>query len=163
VLDKFEKFNHRLSNWFQWIAMAGMLVMVLITGIDVVGGKAFLWRIFGAIDMVQLSQIVAIAFACAFTLIVGRHVRVEFIVARLPRRAQGVIDSFVSLIGLGFFMLIIWRLYVLGHTFQNTGESTPTAYIPLYPFAYGIALASIPVCLLFIQELFRSLAKAVKG
>jgi hypothetical protein len=64
---------------------------------------------------------------------------------------------------LGFFALIIWRLYVLGHTFQTSGESTPTAYIPLYPFAYGIALASIPVCLLFLQEFIRSLAKAVKG
>ncbi len=162
MLDKFEKFNRRLSNWFQWVAMAGILVMVLITGIDVVGAKIFLWRLFGAIDMVQLSQIVATAFACAFTLIVGRHVRVEFLVARLPRRAQGVIDSFVSLLGLGFFMLIIWRLYVLGHTFQTTGESTPTAYIPLYPFAYGIALASVPVCLLFLQEFISSLAKAVK-
>lgn len=162
MLDKLEKFNRRLSNWFQWIGMAGILVMVLITGIDVVGAKIFLWRLFGAIDMVQLSQIVAIAFACAFTLIVGRHVRVEFFVARLPRRAQGVIDSFVSLLGLGLFILIIWRLYVLGHTFQTTGESTPTAYIPLYPFAYGIALASIPVCLLFLQELISSLAKVVK-
>lgn len=162
MLDKLEKFNRRLSNWFQWIGMAGLLVMMLITSIDVVGAKIFLWRLFGAIDMVQLSQLVAIAFACAFTLIVGRHVRVEFLVARLPRRAQAVINSIVSLLGLGLFILIIWRLCVFGYSFQTTGESTPTAYIPLYPFAYGIALASVPVCLLFLQELLSSLARVVK-
>ena len=162
MLEKFEKFNRRLSNWFQWIGMAGLLAMMLITGIDVIGAKIFLWRLFGAIDMVQLSQLVAITFACAFTHVIGRHVRVEFIIIRLPRRTRAVIKSFVSFLGLGLFILITWRLSVLGYSFQTSGEATPTAYIPLYPFAYGVALASIPVCLLFLQDLISSLAKAVK-
>lgn len=162
MLGKFEKFNRRLSGWFEWIGMAGLLMMMLITGIDVVGAKVFSWRLLGAIDIVMLSQIVAIAFACAITLIVGRHVRVEFFVARLPRRAQAVINSIVHLLGLGLFILIIWRLCVLGYSFQTTGEYSATAHIPYYPFAYGIALASIPVCLVFLREFLGSLARTVK-
>jgi TRAP-type C4-dicarboxylate transport system permease small subunit len=162
VLDKFEKFNRRLSGWFEWVGAAGLLLMMLITFIDVVGAKVFLWRLFGAIDIVMLSQLVATAFACAFTLIVGRHIRVEFFVPRLPRRVQAVISSIISLLGLGLFILIIWRLCVLGHSFQTTGEGTMTAYIPLYPFAYGVALACIPVCLLLLHELLGSLVRVVK-
>jgi len=142
--------------------MVGLLLMMAITCIDVVGAKVFLWRLLGAIDIVMLSQIVAIAFACAMTLIIGRHVRVEFFVARLPRRAQAVIDSIILLLGLGLFSVIIWRLCVLGYSFQTTGEYSATAHIPLYPFAYGIALASIPVCLVLLLGFLNSLTRVVK-
>ena len=162
MLDKFEKFNRRLSYWFEWVGAAGLLLVMLVTNIDVIGAKLFLWPLRGTIDMVMLFQLVAIAFACAVTLIVGRHVRVEFLVTRLPRRAQAITTSIVSLLGLGLFILIIWRLCVLGYSFQTGGETTATAHIPLYPFAYGAALASIPVCLVLLHELLSSLARVVE-
>lgn len=162
MLDKFEKFNHRLSDWFEWIGLAGMLLMMAITCIDVVGAKVFHWRLFGAIDIVMLSQIVAIAFAASMALILGRHIQVEFFFKILPTRAQAVIDSIVLLLGLGLFILIIWRLCVLGYSFQTSGEHSATAYIPYYPFAYGIALASIPVCLILLLDFLKSLKKGAQ-
>ena len=95
-------------------------------------------------------------------LILGRHIQVEFFFNLLPRRAQAVINSFVLLLSLGLFILVIWRLGVLGHSFQTSGEYSPTAYIPLYPFVYSIALASIPVCLILLLEFLKSLTKGVQ-
>ncbi len=162
MLGKFEKFNRRLSGWFEWIGVAGLLLMMSITIIDVVGAKVFLWPLLGAIDWVRASQSVAIAFACAVALIVGRHVRVEFFVARLPERARAVTDSIVQLLCLALFILIVWRLSLFGYSLQAGGEVSATAHIPRCLFAYGIALASIPVCLLFLQGLISSLARVVK-
>jgi TRAP-type C4-dicarboxylate transport system permease small subunit len=162
VLDKFEKFNHRISDWFEWIGLAAMLLMMAITCIDVVGAKVFLWRLLGAIDTVMLSQIVAIAFATSTALILGRHIQVHFLMDRLPRRAQAVIDSIVLLLGLGLFSLIIWQLSVLGYTFQTSGEHSASAYIPYFPFAYCIAFASIPVCLVLLQKFLKSIGRAVQ-
>ncbi|MCK4960880.1 MAG: TRAP transporter small permease [Anaerolineales bacterium] len=159
MLGKFDRFNRRLSGWCEWLGLAGMLLMMVITCIDVVGAKVFKSPLLGAIDIVMLSQIVVIAFAASMALILGRHIRVEFFIKLLPRRAQAVINSIVLLLVLGLFIVIIWRLSVLGHTFQTSGEYSPTAYIPLYPFAYGIALASIPVCLVFLLEFLKSLKK----
>ena len=162
LLDKIEKFNRSLSGWFEWIGLAGLLLIMFITCIDVIGAKLFLRPVFGAIDIVMLSQIVAISFAASMALILGRHIRVEFFVARLSRRAQAVIDSIVLLLGLTLFILIIWRLCVYGYSLQTGGEVSATARIPLYPFAYGIALASIPVCLVFLLEFLKSLARMVQ-
>lgn len=159
MLDKFERFNHRLSDWCEWLSLAAMLMMMVITCVDVVGAKVFRWRLLGALDFVMLSQTVAIAFAAGMALILGRHIRVEFFHHLLPKRAQAVIDSIVLLLSLGLFILIIWRLFVLGYDFQTSGEYSPTAYIPLYPFAYGIAVASIPVCLVLLVEFLKSLVK----
>ncbi len=162
VLDKFEKSNQRISGWFEWIGVAGLLAMMLVTIIDVTGSKLFNSPLLGAMDWVRVFQGVAIAFACAATLIVGRHVRVEFFVARLPERAQAVTESIVLLLGLGLFVLIVWRFSALGYFFQAGGETSATAHIPRSLPAYGIALASIPVCLVFLQKLLSSLTSVVK-
>lgn len=162
VLGKFEKFNRLLSGWFEWIGVAGLLLMMAVTCIDVLGAKLFLLPILGAIDWVRVSQSVAIAFGCAFALIVGRHVRVEFFVARLPQRAQVVINSIITIFGLVLFILIVWRLSVYGYSLQAGGEVSATAHIPRCLSAYGIALASIPVCLVLLLEFLSSLTRRVK-
>jgi len=163
LLGKFERFNRRLSSWCEWFGLAGLLLMMVVTCIDVVGAKIFQWRLLGALDIAVLSQIVAIAFAASRSLILGQHIRVEFFFDLLPRRAQAVINSCVLLLCLGLFTLIIWRLCELGYSFQASGEYSATAYIPLYPFAYGIALASIPVWLVLLLEFLKSLTKRGQG
>jgi TRAP-type C4-dicarboxylate transport system permease small subunit len=159
VFDKFEKFNRRISGWCEWLGLAAMLLMMVVTCVDVVGAKVFRWRLLGAIDIVMLAQIVAISFAAGMALILGRHIQVEFFFNLLPRGVQKVVNSFVLLLCLGLFILVIWRLWVQGQSFQTSGEYSPTAYIPLYPFAYSIALASIPVCLVLLVEFLNSLKK----
>ena len=142
ALNKFEKFNRSLSGWFEWIGLAGLLVVMFITCIDVVGAKVFLKPVLGAIDIVMLSQLVAISFAAAFSLILGRHVQVEFFVAKLPRRAQAVIDSIIHLLGLGLFILIIWRLCIHGYFLQTGGRR---AQLPAYPFILSPMVLPLPV------------------
>lgn len=161
-LEKFDNFCRRISDWFEWVGVAALLVMMSITSIDVVGAKVFGRPVYGAIDIVMLSQLVAMSFAIAAALILGRHIQVEFFFVMLPKRVQAVVDSIINLFGLLLFVLIIWRLCVLGYSYQTGGEWTATARIPLYPFAYSAAIASIPVCLIFILQFLQAMAKVVK-
>jgi len=150
MLSKLEKFSRWLSGWFEWIGMAALLLMMVITFIDVVGGKLFTWRLAGSID-----------FAAAMLLILDKHVQITFLVDRLPKRTQAVTKSIIHFLELGLFILIVWRLFVFGHYMQTGGEGTGTIRIPLYPFGYGMAIALIPVCLVIILRLVNSLARAV--
>ena len=161
MLSEFEQFNRRLGKWFERIGLAAMIVMMVITCIDVIGAKVFKSPILGALDIVQLSQIVAIAFAASMTLILKKHVQVEFFFDLLPRRAQAVINTIILLILLLFLIVIIWQVCVLGYSFQASGEYSMTAYIPYYPFTYAIALAFIPVCLVLLVEFLKSLKQKV--
>ena len=92
----------------------------------------------------------------------GRHIQVEFFIKLLPERLQNIIDSIVLFLVLGLFSFIIWRVIVLGYSFQTSGEYSATIHIPYYPFAYGIALASIPVWLVILAQFIQSLAKSVQ-
>ena len=110
----------------------------------------------------QNYQLVAIAFAAGMTLIKGRHIQVEFFIKLLPQRLQRVIDSIVLLLVLVLFSIIIWQLGMLGYSFQTSGEYSATIYIPYYPFAYGIAIAIVPVWLIILLQFIKSLTKSVQ-
>ena len=161
-LEKFQRFNRQISGLMEWVGIFAYLLIMVITCVDVVGAKLFRIPVFGSIDIVMLAQLLAISFAASITLIVGRHIQVEFFVLLLPKRLQVVIDCIVHLFGFALFSLIVWRLFVFGYSFQTGGEETATAQIPLFPFVYFAAVACIPVCLVFLHHFIESIIKVVK-
>jgi len=161
-LQRFETFNQKISSAIEWVGLIGFLVIMLITTVDVIGAKVFLTPVFGALDIVVQAQLIAMSFAAATTLITGRHVAVEFFVPLLPKPLQKVVDVFVNLLGLALFVILVWRLTEYAYSLQIENEVTPTARIPVYPFAYGAAVASIPVCLVYLYYLLESIVRLVK-
>ena len=162
VLSGVEKVNRHVITGLEGVGVVAILTMMVITCVDVMGAKILLLPVLGAIDIVMLSQLVAISFGAASALLLGRHVTVEFFVMFLPERIQAAVEVLVNLLGLLLFVIITWRLIVYGLYMHTGGEVSPTARIPLYPFAYGIALACIPVCLVFLVEAIKSLARVLK-
>ncbi len=156
ILEKFDRLNRKISFWIEWIGLAGILMMMAITCLDVVGAKVFRFPVPGALDIVMMSQLVAVAFAVAASLILGRHVEVEFFVPLLPKGLQTVIDAIVHLLCLLLFVAICRQLFVHGHSMQTGHEVSPTIRLPLYYFAYGAAASFIPVCLVYLQRFILS-------
>ena len=162
MLEKFEKFNRKVSGWIEWAGFGALFLMVVLTCVDVIGAKLFLRPVFGALDVMALAQLIAISCAGAMALLVGRHVSVEFFMPLFPKRFQAISDCVVNLICLFLFVCIVWQLVVHGYHFQTGGEESMTARIPLAPFVYVSAVAMIPICLIFIQQFLSSFLKAVK-
>jgi TRAP-type C4-dicarboxylate transport system permease small subunit len=159
-LNHLDKSTRSFSGSLEWVGVIGILLMFLVNFIDVVGAKIFVWPLPGSVEFISFSQIVAIAPAIAFTLILGRHIRVEFIIDRFPKRIRAAISSISSFLSLILFALILWQSYLYGISLQKSGEIGSTSYIPFYPFAFLIAFCSIPVCLVFLMEVIKCLAEA---
>jgi len=163
VLKKIEKINHLISHWLERIGILGLLLMLGVTCVDVVGAKLFKTPVHGALDIVTLSQVVAIAFTIAMAQIAGRHVRVELFVSRLSDRSRGIVDSFIYLFQFILFGVIVWRTSMLGRSLQIAGEVSATLFVPLYPFVFAIALGCVPICIIFLIKFLYSLMKVAKG
>lgn len=161
-LDKFEKFNRKISMSMEWVGVAALFLMMIITTVDVIGAKMFLKPVFGALDIMAIAQLLAMSFAVSATLILGRHVQVEFFVMLLPGKAVAIVDCIVNVLGFLLFVLIIWRLFAFGHDLDIDGEVSSTARIPLYPFVYGAAVACIPACLAYLYMFIDSIKKVIK-
>ncbi len=162
-LDKFETFNKKISMFIEWIGVAAIFLMMIITTVDVIGAKMFLSPIFGALDIMAIAQLLAMSFAVSTALILGRHVQVEFFMMLLPERAASFIDSIINVLGLVLFILIVWRLSVFAYDLRIDGEVSSTARIPLYPFVFAAAAACVPACLIYIYMIIDSVQKVFKN
>jgi TRAP-type C4-dicarboxylate transport system permease small subunit len=162
VMEKFDRFNQRLSFLIEWIGLAAILLMMTITCVDVIGAKMFKTPVPGALDIVMISQSLAVAFTVSASLLLGRHVEVEFFIPLLPKTLQTFIDAFVNLLCLVLFIAICWHLFAYGYDMQTGNEVSPTIRIPLYGFAYGVAVSIIPVCLVYLHRLILSIIRIVK-
>jgi len=162
MLEKFEKFNQRVSGWVEWIGLFALVLIMGLTCVDVVGAKVFRAPVFGALDVVMIAQLIAISFAGSMAFILGRHVQVEFFVPLLPKRLQIIVDCLVHFLGFVLFVLIVWQLFAYAYDLQIGNEESMTARIPLAPFTYGAAAGCIPFCLVFLQWFIDSLIKVFK-
>lgn len=151
-LERFERFNQSLSSMSETVALAAVVFMVALTCVDVLGAKLFLLPVPGSVDMMMMAQLIGVTFAAAATLVRGRHVAVEFFVELLPRRAKAILALMVEAALLALFLVIAWRLFAEALELQTSREVTPTASIPLAPFAYAAGLAMLPVCLVLLQR-----------
>lgn len=137
------------------IGVLALIVTMAITFTDVIGAKVFLMPVPGSIDMVMMAQIVAISFGAMSTLIACGHVSVEFFLMKMPKTIKKLIIFFIEMLCLILFLLICWRLAIYGYQVYHEGEVSPTAHIPLYPFAFGITLAMIPLCIEFCVNILK--------
>lgn len=161
-LEKFGKFNEKISMTIEWVGVAALFLMMIITTVDVIGAKMFLMPVFGALDVMAIAQLISMSFAVSMALILGRHVQVEFFVMLLPERVAAYVDCIVNILGFILFLLIVWRLSIFAYDLKIDGEVSSTARIPLFPFTFAAAFACIPACLVYIYMFIDSIRKVMK-
>ena len=156
-----QKITEKLGYWFNWLAGAGLVAMMLLTCSDV--ALRFFGRpIPGTFEVVGFLGAFVAAFAIAYTQIVRGHVAIDYLIPHMPRRQQELVRSFIYLASIGLFILLAWQSFLYARSLSLSGEVSPTEKIPLSPFVYGIALACVPMILVLLASFIKSLIQAVK-
>jgi len=158
-----ERLTNLVSKIFEWIGAIGLILMFITNLVDVLGAKVFLKPLTGSTELIGFWQILAVAGAISYTLITNRHIRVDFFTVRFGAKIRGIIHAFSGILGLGLFLILSWESFLYGTSLKASGEIGSTSHIPLYPFAYFIAVASIVVCLSFLLEIINSLREVLQN
>jgi len=153
-----EKLLHALANKFNWIAASAVVTMMFLTTADVIL-RLFRHPIPGTYEVVGLLGTVIISFSLAYTSMQKGHIAVEFLVQKLPRKSQLKISAANDLIGSILFGLIAWQSVVYGVNLRQSNEVSLTIQIPIYPFAYGIAIGCGLLCLILLSESISSIKR----
>ncbi len=158
----FESFVGFITKVCDRIAQAGVMAMLFLVFGNILGRK--FWKpIFGAYDYVCFIGAIIVAFSIAYCAVKKGHIQVELLVARFPKRVQGIIDSVIGILSFGLFCVITWQCMVYANDMRRTGELSMTAQAPFYPYIYGIAFGCALLCLVILIDLIKSVIKAVKG
>lgn len=157
-----ERFVIVISKWSDRISQMAVLAMMLVSIANILA--RMFWRpIYGTFDYVSFFSVAVVALALSYCAVQKGHISVELVVARFPRRIQGVIGCFTNILSLGLFAVVIWQSMEFAERMIRTRQVTMTALLPFYPFIYIIAFGCFLLCLIILVELIKSLDKVLKG
>ncbi len=161
-VERFEKLVNLVSGWLNWVTVAGLVIMSLITVVDVAGAKLFRAPLTWSYDVTGLLGLVVLVFALAYTQMHRGHIEIEFLTIRLPIRAQKILLCFVALLEAALFAVMAWQMTDYAMTLQRTGRVTSMGQIPLAPFTYGAAFCFLAIFLVLLSQSLRAAAEVAK-
>ena len=158
----FEKVIIRIGNWGTAMGAVFMSAIALIITATVLG-RAFRIALPGTFDLVETLVVVAIAFALVYGQLQDRHLRAEIAIERLRGRVKEGIESFLGVLNLLFWAVLLWAAVEVMLDKWSAGEETEILKVPILPFRGVWVFALILMCLLLLVKLFRHLKGLVKG
>jgi TRAP-type C4-dicarboxylate transport system permease small subunit len=158
----FEKTVTRLSDFFNMIASAALMLMMVLSCADIFMRYLFSRPITGTYDVVGLSGAVLVSFALPYTMLKKGHVAVEILVQSLSRGKRLVIETFSHLLGISLFLVMVWQAILLSRDMKAAGEVTPTLLLPFYPIVYCMALCFLFLSLAILVNLLNVWIKRAK-
>ena len=141
------------------IGAACLVGMTFLTCADVVG-RFFRHPIFGAVEIVGFMATLEVAMALPYTHREKGHIGVEILFRTFSPRWQRIVDLCTSLLSLGLFVLITWRMGVYGLDLQKSGEVSMNLQFPAYLIVYAVGFCFLIFVLTIVRDFFEKPQKA---
>jgi len=110
-------------------------------------------------EILQLMMIIPVATGLAYTALRKGHLSIGMLKSRLSSRNRAVIDSIINFLCLGMFVLITWGTVLEA----ESSRLDQMLKIPVFLFLYILAAGSAILCLVFIYNVIKQLAKVVRS
>jgi TRAP-type C4-dicarboxylate transport system permease small subunit len=154
-----EKIVAGLSSMMFWMARFAILAMMILTCSDVFLRYLFNRPIIGTYDLVCLLGAILIGFSIPRTSLDKGHIIMEFLIDKLPGRAQNIFNFLTRCLAVAVFGIFGWNLILKGNVLLRVGEVSPTLRMPIYYIAYALGFCCFVECLVLINELIRKLRR----
>ena len=158
--------NRWVSKLEDWLNIAGVtliIVIMLLTVVGVVARYFFNWPIPGEVDITEILMAGIVFLGLAFTLRVGGHVRVEFIINMFKGRNYHLIEFCTLLLALFLFVVIFISSFQFTLNSWVVGDVTPELLLPVWPAKLCVTIGTFLICLRLIIRLVQHLSQAIAG
>lgn len=158
----FQRWTGKLSSFLGAVGAGILVVLMLITGIDVVGRYLFHRPLPGAYELSELAMAMVVLLGWAYNQAVKGHVDIDLLYNRLPRSIQNIIDFLIPLLGLTLFVFIAWQ--AINFTLDSIGwnETTEVLDIPVWILKLMIFIGAAAISFEFIADIITACQK-LKG
>lgn len=149
-LSSIRKIIQRLTLFLCYGGMFLLVPMMLLTTCDVVSRTLFGLPIPGTVELSSYMLAMFILLGIAYTHQVKGHVRVSFLVSRIPEKAGLIVDTFTTLLSLFIIAILAWQGWVLGIEEKTVSDMLR---IPQLPFRLLVSVAAFFLCLELLLDL----------
>ena len=147
-----------LTRSLNALSAAAVMAMMLLTCADIVL-RLMRRPITGTYELMGFLAALFVSFALAQTSVDKGHIAVDFLVMRLSRRAQRIIDALNDGVCIGLFALVTRQCVVYGAELRASGEVSMTLQLPVYPVVYGIGAGCAVLCLVLAARVVDNLRR----
>ena len=147
-----------LCRFLLIIAGITLAFMFLFTLLDVIM-RAFGRPIVGDYEVISFLGAVVFGFSIPYTSALKGHVIVDFLIEKLPGKAESAVQVATRLICMALFLWMSWNFIQMSLDLIKNKEVTPVFRLPYYPISFGLAFACLVQCLPLLSQI----AEAVGG
>lgn len=158
LMNPFRKTIEWFSDKLKMVGAACLFGMALLTCADVIG-RFFRHPIFGSVEIVGFMATMAVAMALPYTCKIRGHVGVEILVRMFSERTQAIIDLCTSILSVGLFGIVTWRMILYAHTMQEAGEVSVILEFPEYIIIYITSFCFLIFTLVIFQDITNNIIK----
>jgi TRAP-type C4-dicarboxylate transport system permease small subunit len=141
-----------LGKVFDVIAGSALAAMMFITIVDVIL-RYIGMPIVGTYEIVSILGGLVVGCSLPQTSWERTHIVMDFLIDRLPQPIRIVVLIMTRIAVMGLFFLFGWNLLSMARMFYESGESSMTLTLPLYPAVFIIGICCFVECLVMLSEL----------
>lgn len=140
-------------RWSRLLALCLIFGMMFLGFIDVIMRYFLNMPIMGAKEVQTYLIPIVVALCLGATQFDKKHIRMEIIYDRLPRRGQVLAEYLALLLSLFIWVVITWQTIVTGNHYAETGRIINMIKVPLAYVQYVVAFGAALLCLETVRHL----------
>lgn len=160
-MNKYKDVITNVSKFFDMVAGISMLVVMSLVVFNILMRTLFNKPFLGTYEYVGFITSLMIGLSLAYCAANNGHVAISFIMEKLPRKTQALIDMTITMVTVVFLSIFSWQIANYAHSMVISGEVSPTTMTPVYPFIYAVAFGVFMLCLVMIFKFIESLGKVI--
>ncbi|WP_159591952.1 TRAP transporter small permease subunit [Chelativorans xinjiangense] len=156
LLDRLLAGAHAISRWAVYLGGGAILLSSFLISIDVLARRFFGLSTWGADELSYYALAVSTSWACAYTLLVRAHIRIDLVTAHLPGRSKAIFHI-IALLGLGYMAFAasgaMYHVFLRSWTRGSTSITTlqTPLWIPQGLFLAGLLFFTLVTALILLR------------
>lgn len=156
------KILNPVCNAFSQIGGVIVIIMMFFIFCAVLSRYLFSKPVTGDVEYTQFLMVLVASLAISYTALNKGHIRVDLILTYVPKRVTRILDIFCYSASIIFYILICWQNFVGGFGLYANQRTPLVLPIPIYPFAFFLAVGCILLVLVFLRDVLESIRGEAK-
>lgn len=157
-VDQSDDILIKITKLLNRIAEVGIVsLMLLVVGNVIL--RLFKLPIKGTYEFVGFLTVIIISFSIAYCAVRNGHIAVNYLMDKLPKQVQKLIDIIIIAISAVFMAAVSWNVAQHALLLKAQNETSMTTLTPIYPFILIIAIGVFLLCLVLLAKLIATIRR----
>ncbi|NSW91122.1 MAG: TRAP transporter small permease [Firmicutes bacterium] len=134
------------------VACWGIVLVMVLVVFNIILRAVFKSPILGTYEYTSFLTALIVGCGIAYCAAVNGHIAIGFIIEKLGKKAQSIIDMVTGTIVFCCMLFFTWRMFLYAGRLAASNEVSPTTQTPFYLFVYVIAAGFAVLSLVLLDK-----------